>query len=177
MSDLVGPIKLRRGTEAHILAITTAALGEPFYSTDTGKLFVGGAAGVPVPVSSGGVRSSVTYTTASLAAGATETGSFTVPKAYSILRLVNTYPAWVRVYLSSAQRDADLARASNVDPTGDHGCILETITTAGMLTLDLSPVAVGASPTDGTVAYITVTNLDTVALAVATTLSLLSMEG
>lgn len=123
-----------------------------------------------------GIRSTVSYTTASLAAGSSEQGSITVPKAYSILKLATDYPARVRIYLSTAHQTADLARSVSTDPTGDHGCILEVVTTAGVLALNLSPAAVGASPTDGTTAYITLQNLDSVSRAVTATLSLLSME-
>ena len=124
-----------------------------------------------------GARSSVAYTTAPLAAGGVDsTATLTVPKAYTILKVATDYPARVRVYLTAAHQLADVARAVTVDPTGDHGCVLEAVTTAGVLALNLSPAPVGASPTDGTTAYLTVTNLDTVTRAITTTLSLLPME-
>lgn len=170
-------IRLRRGTEAQVLAVTDGADGEPYYSTDTEKLFIADETGVPQPLASGGARSQVTYTTASLAAGATETGTITVPKAYAIHKIETDHPARVRIYVSAAHRSADLSRSVAVDPTGDHGCVLEVVTTAAIPSLHLSPIAIGASPVDGTDAYIAVQNTDSVSRAVTVTIDVLSMEG
>lgn len=171
-------IRIRRGTEAQILAVTNGLDGEPYYSTDTQKFFIADDTGVPQPAGGGGAaRSSVTYTTASLAAGASEQGSATVPPSFTLYHLATDYPARVRLYLSSAYQSADLSRSVTQDPIGDHGCILEVVTAAGLLDLALSPEAAAIMPASGTTVYITVQNLDTVARAVEVTLDLLSMEG
>lgn len=170
-------IRLRRGTEAQILAVTNGLDGEPYYSTDTEKFFIADDTGVPRPAGGGGGRSSVSYTTASLAAGASEQGSFTAPPSFTMFHLATDYPARVRVYLSSAYRTADLARPVTTDPAGDHGCILEVVTTAALLDLALSPEAVAIMPAAGTTVYLTVQNLDIVSRAVTVTIDLLSMEG
>jgi len=171
-------IRIRRGTEAQILAVTNGLDGEPYYSTDTGKFFIADETGVPQPAGgAGAARSSVAYTTASLAPGAAEQGSFTVPPSFTLFHLATDYPARVRVYLSEAYRTADLSRPVSQDPAGDHGCILEVVTTAGVLGMALSPEAAAVMPAAGTTAYITVQNGDSVARVVVVTLDLLSMEG
>lgn len=144
---------------------------------NTNLMDIDAAIGALESAPAGGARSAPSYTSAALASGGVETGSIMVPKAYSILRLVTDYPARVMLYLSSAQRDADGSRPVTVDPSGNHGCILESVTTATLLTLDLSPVAIGASPLDATTAYVSITNMDTVSRAITATFSVLSMEG
>lgn len=56
-----------------------------------------------------------------------------------VLRIGTDYPARVRVYATVADQVADAARADDVDPVGNHGCMLEVITTTTMLELTLSP--------------------------------------
>jgi hypothetical protein len=121
----------------------------------------------------GGTRTTVSYTTASLAAGASESGSFTVPQVYSILKVTTNYPARVRLYLSADQQTADLSRPVTEDPTGNHGVVLETVTEAGMLSLDLSPAPISYTPDAGVTAYITVENLDTVSRVIDVDLGIL----
>lgn len=170
-------IRLRRGTEAQVLAVTDGADGEPYYSTDTEKLFIADETGVPQPLASGGARSQVTYTTASIATNASEVGTITVPATYSVLRLESDCPARIRLYLTEAHRDADLSRSVAFDPSGDHGCVLEVVTTATVLAIHMSPVAIGTTTDGDGIAYISVTNDDSVSRAVAVTLNVLSMEG
>jgi hypothetical protein len=178
---VVKPIQLRRNTKAYGLALTDGMLGEIFVCTDVPEILVGTgsgfqalrAAAYPAPWSTS--RSTVSHTTASLAADASEDASLTVPKSYGILHVSTNYPARVRLYLSSAQRTADAARDELTDPEGDHGCILEVITTGSVLALDLSPVAFGICPT-GTTAYLTVKNKDTVSRAITVSLSVLELE-
>lgn len=171
-------IRIRRGTEAQILAVTNGLDGEPYYSTDTGKFFIADETGVPQPAGgAGAARSSVSHTTASLAAGGVEySGTFTVPPSFVAHHLATDYPARVRLYLSAAYRTADLSRPVTADPTGDHGCILEVVTTAGVLDLALSPEAAAILPAAGTTVYLTIQNLDTVARAITVDLDLLGLE-
>lgn len=171
-------IRFRRGTEAQILAVTNAADGEPFYSTDTEKFFIGDETGVPQPLGGGGGRGTAEYTTATLAAGAeSSTGTVTLPATAALLKIETNYPARVRLYLSSAYRTADLSRLVTLDPEGDHGCVLEEVTTGSVLALHLSPVAMWAGVNSGTTGYLAVQNLDTVSRAITATFTLLSLEG
>jgi hypothetical protein len=97
---------------------------------------------------------------------------------YRVLRLATNRAARVRLYTTTAKRDADTARAVGVTPTGDHGLVLDVVTTSGVLALDLSPTVDGwdakATP-DGAIP-IRVTNLDNVTGTVNVTLTYLRTE-
>jgi hypothetical protein len=196
-SVLRGPVQLGKGTRAHILALTDARLAEPFFATDTGEFFMGWVDGVPRPItgmkgdpgmpgmpgpsgtpgSPGGVRSTVVYTSGTIAPGGYEVGSFVTPAgSFFIGRDQTNYPARVRIYLSQAYRDADLARLVSQEAQGDHGCVLEDITTPAFLSLHCK-AAEFFSLTGALTAWITVENNDTVARVITVTLDLLSIEG
>lgn len=69
-----------------------------------------------------------------------------------------------RLYMSSADRAADAARPIGTDPTGDHGLIMEIVTTAGELSFRLSPqvsFSAFANPTYpyGNTFYVAIQNL------------------
>jgi len=68
-----------------------------------------------------------THTTTSLANGAYEASTFTLSSAqvHEALKVTTDRAARVRLYASTTQRDADVARAVGTDPTGDHGLLLE----------------------------------------------------
>lgn len=123
-------------------------------------------------------RQEATYTTASLADAAAESGSVTLGKSYRVLRVEADRACRVRLYTTAAKRDADGARAVGADPNGDHGCVLDVVLTGAMLSLELSPQANGSSGDDPatSTAYITVTNLSGGASTVAATLTYLSQE-
>lgn len=75
---------------------------------------------------SGGERvRSVTYTTSSLADGATEVGAIEVGAGFTILRFKTVHAARFRAYQSVAHRTADAGRPVGVFPSGDHGLIFE----------------------------------------------------
>lgn len=88
-------------------------------------------------------RDTEVYTTASLADDAEETGTVTLAKGYRLLRIATDVAARVRVYTTAAKRTADAARAVGVDPTGDHGVVLDAVTTGALLAFDLSPTVDG----------------------------------
>jgi hypothetical protein len=128
---------------------------------------------VPLPA-----RATATKTTASLAANASESGTVTITRGYRLYTLQTNRPARLRLYTTTAKRDADAARAIGTDPTGDHGLILEFITTATVLTADLSPMVDGfdGKPTpDGAIPY-RITNLDTSTGTVVLTLGYVRTE-
>ncbi len=92
--------------------------------------------------------------------GTDRTATFDVPLAagYRLLSITVSGPARVRLYVSAAHRAADEGRPVGVDPVGDHGLVLEFVSTAGLLSASLSPVVDGYCPT-GTAAKAAVTNL------------------
>jgi hypothetical protein len=80
---------------------------------------------------------------------------------FRVLRIDTSQAAWVRMYTTTLKRQNDAGRPSSVDPTGDHGVIVEGITSAALLGFDCSPVPQGysmESPPQPHIAY-NVTNL------------------
>jgi hypothetical protein len=94
-----------------------------------------GIPGSPLPV-----RQTSTLTTAALAGGATEAGTFPFAKGFRVLRVSADKPCWIRLYTTTGKRDADAGRLQAVDPTGDHGVVTEFILSASLLSVDASPV-------------------------------------
>lgn len=102
-----------------------------------------------------------THTSSSLAVNAQQSTTFTLKDAaaFRLYKIETDREARVRLYTTTAKRDADAARPVGTDPTGDHGLILDVVTTTGVLSLELSPVVDAYLPgTAGTVP-ITVDNL------------------
>ena len=90
-------------------------------------------------------RSSTTYSGASIAPNASQNGLVDLGKSYVILSVSTSFAARVRVYASQAYRTADVDRPANLAPTGDHGLLLELVTTATDLDWTLSPMVFGGS--------------------------------
>jgi hypothetical protein len=123
-----------------------------FYKHDgsefsAGQIGGGGTGGTGGGTTGGTVvpRADVSKTTASLADQASESGTITMATGYRISKIVTSVPARVRLYSTTAKRDADAARAIGEDPTGDHGLMLEYITATGLLSAALSPMVDGYS--------------------------------
>jgi hypothetical protein len=92
--------------------------------------------------------------------------------------LATNYPAWVRIYSSVAARTADSGRAIDTDPTGEHGVLLEVLTTTGNLIIDLAPAAMCYSLEDepSVDLPITITNKDSQQRAITVTVTALGVE-
>lgn len=127
---------------------------------------------------SGPTRSTSTYTSASLAAAATETGTITLPRSCELYKISVSYPARIRLYHSDAYRTADASRAVGVIPAGDHGMFSEIVAPAGSsYTFPILPIHDFIALDDvSTTAYISITNLDTVSRVIAVTYSIMSKE-
>lgn len=106
-------------------------------------------------------RATVTYTTASIAADASEQGSVSLAKGFRLYKIETDEPARVRLYATSAQQAADAGRGAGTDPVGDHGLLFEFITTDSLLSAVLSPLVDGVSMESipSALIPITVTNL------------------
>lgn len=118
-------------------------------------------------------RDSMNFSTSSLAANASENDAVALPRQAKLYSITTNRPARVRAYSTSAHRTADASRAVGTDPTGNHGCLLDVVTTSGMLSIDLSPM-VDLCNLDSPIAdtiYFAVQNLDTGAGIVTTTLT------
>ena len=121
-------------------------------------------------------RTTKTHTTASLAKDAVESGVLTVHPGWRAFKFSTNRPARVRVYSTAAQRDADVSRPVDSDPTGNHGRLLEMVTSTGFLTYTLSPTVDFASDDGSSDFYVSVTNLDTVTGAVVSTYDYIRTE-
>jgi hypothetical protein len=127
-----------------------------------------------------GTRTSTTITTATLAASGQETGSFTLSKASVLVRAVSILnrQARIRLYGTSAARDADVARPSSTSAVSGSastgtGLLAELVLSSSeSYGINLSPVAVLANPADPSVTtlYYTLDNLTTGSVPVAVTL-------
>jgi hypothetical protein len=132
----------------------------------------------PVGNASALVRATTAYTTAVLADGASETGFVSIAPSYELLRIQTNVPARIRLYASTAQRDADVARLVTVDPTGDHGVIFEFVTLASDLDWAITPMADGYRlDSISSSIPISVTNLSGSSGAVTVTLTYIPLEG
>lgn len=117
----------------------------------------------------GAARQDVVLTTASLAQNASESGTVALGKSYRVIRVATDRAARVRLYTTTAKRDADAARPVGTNPTGDHGLVMELVTGAD-LDWDMSPEPLGANREDPvtTAAAYRVTNLAAVSTVAVT---------
>lgn len=123
-------------------------------------------------------RSFASVATASIAAGTQELTSISMSRGYRVIALKTDRPARVRIYATAAQQAADAARPVGTDPTGNHGLLLEYVTTSGMLEAVLSPMVDGASMevTPSNNIPVTVTNLSGSAATVQVDLTYMRTE-
>jgi hypothetical protein len=135
------------------------------------------------PASGGGSssRTTVTITTLSLAAGEMQTGLVTVAKTFALQVLTVDVPARLRLYSSTAFRDADLTRPPSqfLHYWTNHGCICDILLNAATgLTWTLNPTALGTDNDTSVTSSIpyTVTNAGTQAATITLTLTYLTME-
>jgi len=114
----------------------------------------------------------------SISVGGTENFQITGYKTYVLSKVTTTYPAWVRIYSSTASRSADSSRLEGADPYPGSGVIAEVITTSGSLTQLITPGVVGfnSENTVTTAVYLAVTNKGSSSTTIAVTLSLLQLE-
>jgi hypothetical protein len=126
------------------------------------------------------VRKTASTTTDALAADASDTGkTLALGKACMAIKVATDYPAWVRIYSTVTAQTADAERTIDTDPTGEHGVLLEVLTTTDNLSLNLSPMAACFSLEEapGTTLAVTVVNKDTVERAITVTVTVIPIEG
>ena len=124
------------------------------------------------------VRSTATYTTASLVFQASEFGLIQLTVGYRLYAMTVSRLARVRLYDTVAHRDADVARAPGVRPLDDHGLMFDYVAASvAQQNVTLSPVVDGfdgqSTPTGNV--PITVNNLGATG-TVAVTLTFLRTE-
>lgn len=162
----------------------SAPLNDGYIAVDTGHLHVwngtswvdtGLVQGPPGPIGLES-RADATFTATSLAAGTGVDLQATMSSTFAFIKAAVDQPSIrTRVYISAAHRTADTSRTVGVDPTGDHGLILEFISDAVVQSLWLSPAAIGYL-TSGIEVPIRVDNLGTGTVTAVVTLTWLKME-
>lgn len=109
--------------------------------------------------------SSVSYTSSSLAADASENFTLSITRFFQLLSLTASTPAWVRVYGTSAARAADTRTSpGGTVPAAGTEFYAELVTTTAAQTIRLSPVPL-VQPTSGEV-FVRVQNMDSVTRAI-----------
>ena len=124
------------------------------------------------------VRTTVGKTTAPLAAGASESSTIALAAGYRLFKVTCSAPARVRLYATTAQRDADASRAIGALPAGNHGLVLEFIAGASLLAIDITPALEGhdaKTTPDGAIPII-VTNTGTGSATIAVTFAWIRTE-
>jgi len=92
----------------------------------------------------------------SITAGATFSGTITLPKSCSIISITCSTQCWVRLYNNTTSQSADSTRAITTTPTSGSGVIFEVNTT--LLNFNPVPFAINAQSPISTSYPITITN-------------------
>lgn len=122
-------------------------------------------------------RGSVSHTTASIAADATENATLTAAKSYGVISVTTDKAAWVRIYSDIASRNADASRAITQDPDPDAGVNAEVITTSGT-TVRFTPAMIGWNDESTPLSemYLAITNKSGSTNTIAVTVNYIPLE-
>lgn len=133
--------------------------------------------GEPLMLGGGFARHDGSDTSGLLNPSQTEARQVTLYPSVRIYKLATNRPARVRLYPNEAMRLADVQRGIGVKPVGNHGRLLEVVTTASMREIIMSP-AVDITSMDAfdSTFYVSVTNLDAVPGPVVVTYSFFRTE-
>ncbi len=122
-------------------------------------------------------RNLISGTTMSLTSGAFDSGFFLSLGKTSILQKIETsVPAWVRIYNNTGYQSGDYFRPISLDPSGEHGVMLETLTSLSNLSLDLAPPPICYSTNGVNDIYMTVENRNTSTSTIGISITKLSLE-
>lgn len=107
-------------------------------------------------------RRQVAFATGSLAVDSSASVDLEIDALATLYRVTTNRPAWVRAYSTDAHRVADLARPITEDPVGDHGCLLDLLTTEDVLTVTCAPLVrlVNMDSSVSDTIYFTIINKD-----------------
>lgn len=152
--------------------------GEPFDDiTVLERLQLFNEEGQPLMIGGSYTRTTFEHITESLAADATESESIDVQPGWRAFKITTDRPARVRVYRTEDQRDDDLTRPVGQRPVGNHGRLLEVVTTDTILEIDLSPAVDFMSDVTGQSTYYTaIQNRDSVEDVVTVTFDYVRTE-
>lgn len=166
------------GTPSGIVAtVPDARYGTTYQSVSAAycapfRLYVPGTPSWALLAKGARARTTATIVTASLAAGARESGTIQLARGYRVLKVATSATARVRLYGTVAQRDADVARAIGTAPAVGSGVMLDYPSAS------LSPVVDGfddKTTPDGVIPY-TVDNTGAVTNPITVTLTYLRTE-
>lgn len=121
-------------------------------------------------------RAAVGVSTAVLAPNEIALVNVPLGKTSLITFVSSTSPARIRLYSSAVYRQADLGRAVTIEPTGEHGLLLELVLTTGNLPWDLSPVVWTSNADPNADIAAAITNLDSESRAITVSFSRLLLE-
>jgi len=141
------------------------------------KLMLFNELGEPLMLGGGFARHDFDDVSGLLNPSQTESRTVTLYPSVRIYKINTNCPARVRMYPTAAMRDADLNRSIGIVPRGNHGRLLEVVTTSDILELILSP-AVDITSIDAFNSdfYVSVTNMDSASGPVVVTYSLFRTE-
>lgn len=149
----------------------TAAVGTNTTQVASTAFVLANAGGAPS-------RGDVSVTTASLADKAAQNGVIVLGKSSLVMKVQGSVKCRVRLYSTAAYRAADALRDPGIDPTGEHGVMLDILFPAGNLTWDLSPLSLVTSddvpPTSSI--YYAIQNLSGAAAAITVTVTRIIVE-
>lgn len=170
-------VKVQNGYESvelHDFSSTLPTDGQvPIFNATTGLY-------TPGTITGGGgstiARATATYTTASLAVNASETGTITLAKGYTVYKIQTSAPARVRLYGTTAAQTADASRALGVNALPGSSPMLEVKTETGYLTLDFAVDGASTETTPVTTIPISITNLNGSTAAITVTVTYIALE-
>lgn len=133
--------------------------------------------GEPLMLGGGFARHDGSDTSGLLLPGASEDRDIAFYPSVRFYKIATNRPARVRMYPNDAMRQVDASRSIGLAPKGNHGRLLEVVTTQNMLELFLSPsVDVTSMDAFDSLFYVSVTNLDSVQGPVVVTYSYFRTE-
>ena len=169
--DLVTPMD-------SLLSLLLSVLPDPSLLDDGFTLMTSSGAWTAETPTGADIRSDVTILTGTLAVYASETGTVPMRPSYVLVSVTVDRPCRLRLYDSTAHRDADVTRprGTDPDPTADTGLMCD-IAFAAAGTRTMSPSVVGSVVPYGSDVPYTVDNLDASGpAAVNLTLSYMRIE-
>lgn len=126
-------------------------------------------------------RQFVSMSSVPLTVGQFETGSIQLGIGFILIHINSSAPSRIRLYASESFRNIDLLRPVTQSVRGEHGMLLELVTSGSStyLSYDLSPAVFGydASPEKTGMIHYTLTNLGTSTTAITTEFQRISIEG
>ena len=123
-------------------------------------------------------RTTVTGLTTSIANNGIGNTDITGFKSYSLMKVGLSTAGWLRLYVDSSSRTADISRSVGIDPSPGSGVIAEVVTTGISTTQIITPFVTGGNlnnPADATI-YASITNLSGSTQAITANLTILQLE-